>query len=179
MSDAVPPAEQVLLEAPRFRVVRRNYPDQEGAMHVREVIVHPGAVVILPLLDEDRVCLIRNYRVAVHRELIELPAGTRDPSERSLATAQRELTEETGFEAAQWEQLPGFCMSPGILNEQMDVFVARGLTPGSARREPGELIHNLIVTWDEALAMCRDGRIEDAKTLAAFFRYELSRRSAG
>lgn len=176
MPDAVPPPEHVLLESPRFRVVRRSYPDPEGAMHVREVIVHPGAVVILPFLDDHRICLIRNYRIAVHRELVELPAGTRDPSERALATAQRELAEETGFEAAQWEQLPGFCMSPGILNEQMDVFVARGLAPGSARREPGELIHNLIVTWDEALAMCRDGRIEDAKTLAALFRYELSSR---
>jgi ADP-ribose pyrophosphatase len=91
------------------------------------------------------------------------------------ATAARELREETGMTAASWERLPGFCMSPGILNEQMEVFIARGLTAGRADREPGEIIDNYLVSWDEALAMCRDGRIEDAKTLAAILRFQLTR----
>jgi ADP-ribose pyrophosphatase len=109
--------------------------------------------------------LIRNERVAVGKNLIELPAGTIEPPDEPGATAKRELKEETGFTATSWRELPGFYMSPGILCERMHVFVAEGLSAGDPSREAGENIDNLIVPWEEAIAMVLRGDIEDAKTI--------------
>jgi ADP-ribose pyrophosphatase len=132
-------------------------------------------VVVLPLLDGDRVCLIRNERVAVHKMLIELPAGTIDGDEAPQAAAVRELEEETGYTAARWRELPAFYMSPGILNERMHVFVAEGLSAGEPKREDGEIIDNLVVAWDEAMRMAESGEIEDAKTLCALLLWDRMR----
>ncbi len=90
----------------------------------------------------------------------------------------RELREETGFTATRWHELPGFFMSPGILCERMHVFVAEGLTAGDPAREAGEQIDNLIVPWDEALAMIDRGEIEDAKTVAGLLAWDRRRRGA-
>lgn len=160
------PAEEILLETPRFRVIRQARTDSRGQSFVRETVVHPGAVAIVPLLDDGRICLIRNHRVSVGKTLVELPAGTLEPNEGPLATAQRELAEETGFTAAKWEPLGEFFMSPGILSERMHLFVARELTDGAARPEVGEDIDRFLGSWDEALAMIDRGEIEDAKTVA-------------
>jgi ADP-ribose pyrophosphatase len=126
----------------------------------------------LPLLDDGRVCLVRNYRVAVEQTLVELPAGTLDRDEPPVATAARELSEETGYTAGRIEPFAQFFMSPGILNERMHVFVASGLAPGTAALEAGEEIETFIVPWEEALAMVEDGRIQDAKTVAAILLYD-------
>ncbi|MEQ8210151.1 MAG: NUDIX hydrolase [Lacipirellulaceae bacterium] len=169
-----PHPERLLLETARFRVVERYQPTREGEPDaVRQVVLHPGAAVILPLLDDGRICLIRNLRVAVGKELIELPAGTLDPGEPPLETAQRELQEETGYTAEHWRELPGFFMSPGILNERMHVFVAEGLTAGHHAREAGEQIENSLVDADEAIAMVRRGEIEDAKSVATLLMWNL------
>jgi len=167
-----PPDDKLLLATLRFRVVERQAPSAGGGTVARQVVLHPGAVVLIPLVDEERVCLIRNERIAVGKTLIELPAGTLEPPEPPATTAIRELKEETGFTAAHWRELPGFFMSPGILNERMHVFVAEGLTAGDPAREAGENIDNLIVPWDEALAMIDRGEIEDAKTIAALLMWE-------
>jgi ADP-ribose pyrophosphatase len=161
-----------LLVTRRFRVVRHVQTGPDGAEHVKETIQHPGAVAILPLLDGDRVCLIRNYRIAVGKTLIELPAGTLEPGEDPAATAGRELIEETGYRAERLEKLCEFSMSPGILNERMHLYAAYGLTAGPTAREPGETIENLVVAWDEAMRMVFDGRIEDAKTLVGLLYYD-------
>ena len=144
--------------------------------HIRETVQHPGAVAILPLLDDGRVCLIRNFRTAVGQTLIELPAGTLEPPEAPEATARRELEEETGYRAETIEPLCQFFMSPGILNERMYVYLATGLTPGPTRLEEGEQIETWLVPWAEALAMADDGRIQDAKTLTALFWYDRRRK---
>ena len=167
MSDA-----EVLLKTGRFTVIRREYATPDGCKHVRESVQHPGAVVVLPLLEDARVCLIRNYRHAVEQTLVELPAGTLEPNEDPIRTAARELEEETGYRAGAIEPLCQFFMSPGILNERMHVYLATGLTPGPSRLEPGEQIEPLLVPWSEALAMAEDGRIQDAKTLVALFFYD-------
>lgn len=164
-----------LLNARRFRVVRVKKTSSSGADHEREVIRHPGSVVVLPLLEDGRICLIRNYRAAVDEELIELPAGTLEPHEPPLDCAERELTEETGYTARHCEPLCDFFAAPGILDEHMHLFVASGLDAGSPCREPGEEIENLLVTWDEALAMVRDGRIHDAKTICGLLYYHTFR----
>lgn len=155
----------VLLVASRFTVVRESYRTSAGGLKTREIVRHPGAVVILPLLDDGRVCLIRNYRISVKQTLIELPAGTLEPGEDPILNAERELAEETGYRAAKLEQLHAFYLSPGILDERMHLFLATGLTAGETAREAGEEIENLVVPWDEAVQMAVDGRIQDAKSI--------------
>lgn len=160
---------RVLLETSRFRVVEHDAPTGAGGARSRQVVEHPGATVILPLLGEgqdQRVVLIRNYRIAVGRTLVELPAGTLEPGEPPLETAQRELTEETGYTATRWTTLPGLLMSPGILHEQMHAFIAEGLQSGPPRREAGEEIENLVVPVGDAIEMVRRGDVVDAKTVA-------------
>src|SRR5207249_563268 len=96
----------------------------DGRPYRRDVVLHPGAVVILPLLDGGRVVLLRNHRHAVGRELWEVPAGTLEPPEPPEACAARELTEETGYRARKWTKLSEFYPSPGVLSEKMYLFAA-------------------------------------------------------
>lgn len=166
-----------LLVSRRFRVVRHRQLLSDGREHIRDTVQHPGAVAILPLVDDDHVCLIRNYRIAVDKTLIELPAGTLETGEDPAITAARELIEETGYRAQQVEKLREFTMSPGILNERMHLYLARGLTSGATALEAGEEIETFVVSWDEALQMAYDGTIEDAKTLVGLMHYDYLRRS--
>jgi ADP-ribose pyrophosphatase len=168
----MPVHDEVLLVSQRFRVVRRSYIGPSGQTLTRDAILHPGAVVILPLLADQRVCLIRNYRAAVERTLIELPAGTLDHNEDPLEAASRELIEETGFIAGRIEPLCEFFMSPGILHERMHLVLASELAPGPASPEPGEEIETLIVPWSQAVQMALDGTIQDAKTMTALLYYD-------
>lgn len=163
---------EVLLQTRRFDVIRQSYLTADGRRHTREIVRHPGAVTILPLMSDDRVCLIRNYRAAVGRTLIELPAGTLESGEDPADTARRELQEETGYSAATVTKLCEFFMSPGILRERMAVFLATDLTPGEPRLESGEQIEPLVVTWAEAIKLVAASQIEDAKTLAALLWYD-------
>jgi ADP-ribose pyrophosphatase len=169
------PNPKVLLQASRFRVVQHEQLLKNGKSVTREVVVHPGAVTILPLLEGDRVCMIRNFRVAVGKTLIELPAGTIDDQEPPQQTAVRELQEETGYTAGRWRELPAFYMSPGILNERMHLFVAEKLIEGQSAREAGEEIDNLIVPWSEAVAMALRGEIQDAKSLVGILQWDYLR----
>jgi ADP-ribose pyrophosphatase len=161
----------ILFQGQRFRVERAVQTMADGSRHQREVVRHPGAVVILPLLDDVRICFVRNYRVAVGQTLIELPAGTLEPDEDPAQTALRELAEETGYRAGRLEHLLTFCMSPGILDEQMHFYLATALQPGPMALEAGEDIEPLLCTWAEALAMVRRGEIHDAKTLVGLLYY--------
>jgi ADP-ribose pyrophosphatase len=173
MSETHPGAQgRLLLSTSRFDVVEVQHQTRDGNLATRQIVRHPGAVVILPLLDADRVCLIRNQRVAASKTLIELPAGTIDPPESPSDTAKRELREETGFTAKNWRALPAFYTSPGILTERMFPFVADGLVEGHHAREPGEQIENLIVTWTKAIALAESGEIEDGKTLATLLLWD-------
>ncbi len=162
----------IIFRARRFQIERVVQVGRNGAEHVREIVRHPGAVVVLPFLDDGRVVLVRNYRVAVKERLVELPAGTIDSGEDPLATAMRELAEETGYNAGNMELLLTFCMSPGILDEKMHLFLATALTAGEMALEPGEDINPFVCTWDEALSMVRRGEIRDAKTLVGLLYYE-------
>jgi ADP-ribose pyrophosphatase len=163
---------RLLFKGSRFNVVEVDQRTASGQLRPRQFVQHPGAVIILPLLEGDRVCLIRNERPAVGKKLIELPAGTIDPPEPPRETAPRELKEETGYTAREWRELPGFYMSPGILSERMHVFVAEGLTAGDHAREEGENIDNLIVPWEEAMRMVECGEIEDAKSIAVLLLWD-------
>lgn len=164
--------ERTLLEAARFRVDRLSQKFSDGRLVERDVIKHPGAVVILPLLDDGRICLIRNYRLAVGQWLLELPAGTLEPGEQPQTTAERELIEETGYRATTVTPLCEFFMSPGILHERMHAFVARGLVEGETARETGELIINHLVTPEQIDDLLRNQKIQDAKSIATLLYYQ-------
>lgn len=126
----------------------------------------------MPLLDDGRVVFVRNYRAAVDETLIELPAGTLDRAEDPQLTAKRELAEETGYRAGNIKHLLTFCMSPGILDEKMHLFLATSLTAGKMDLEAGEDIQPFSCTWEEAMAMVRRGEIHDAKSLVGLLYYE-------
>jgi ADP-ribose pyrophosphatase len=162
---------EILFRGRRFCVERVVQTMPDATRHIREVVRHPGAVVILPLLDDGRVCFVRNYRVAVAETLIELPAGTLEPDEDPAETAIRELAEETGYRADRLDHLITFCMSPGILDEQMHLYLAQSLRPGAMALEAGEDLEPLLCTWEEALEMVRRGEIRDAKTLVGLLYY--------
>lgn len=170
---------RTLCETHRFKVVEQVVPQVDGPPASCQYVVHPGAVAILPLVDEDHICLIRSRRLTVGKTLIEVPAGTREPDESPLETARRELEEETGYQATDWEPLAEFFTSPGTLTERMYIFVARDLKPGEPHREPNEEIENLVVSWQEAFAMLERGDIQDGKTIVALLSYERRRVSGG
>jgi ADP-ribose pyrophosphatase len=165
--------EECLLKCDRFRVVRARRVDPNGVEQERAVIRHPGAVTILPFVDEHHLCLIKNYRISVDRVLVELPAGTLEAGEDPALTAERELAEETGYRARRWRRLQEFYLSPGILDERMHVFAAEDLQSGPPAREAGESIENWVVSWSVALDMIRRGEIQDAKTIVALLAYQL------
>ncbi len=154
-----------LLRSERFRVERLAFETPAGESISKDVVRHPGSVAIVPLLDDGRICLIRNHRVTVGQTLIEIPAGTMEPPEPPLECARRELIEETGFRAKEMKLISRFFPAPGILDEEMHLFLATGLEAGPAAREAGEMIENHIVTVPEALALLADGHLNDAKTM--------------
>ncbi|RME38606.1 MAG: NUDIX hydrolase [Planctomycetota bacterium] len=164
---------ETLLETPRFRVERRRYAGEDGRPIERYIVVHPGAVVILPLLDDGRVVLIRQRREGVEADLWELPAGTLEPDEDPKEAARRELEEETGFAAGRIDPLAFFYTSPGICTERMHAYVARGLSPGPQRLDRGECIRPVPLPLVEVRRMMREGAIEDGKTLAVLGLYFL------
>lgn len=157
-------AEQ-LFKSRIFSVERLSYRTPGGVAMQRDVVRHPGSVAIVPVLDDGRICLIRNHRVTVNETLIEIPAGTMEPPEPALKCAHRELIEETGYRADKMQLLKSFYPAPGILDERMHLYLATSLHQGNPAREAGEQIENYIVTFDEAKRLVNDGTIKDAKTM--------------
>jgi len=151
------------------------YPADDGSTIVRDFVVHPGAVVILPQLDQGRLVLIRNLRRAAEAELWELPAGTMEVGEHPLATARRELEEETGYISGRIEPFIEFFATPGFCTERMHCFVASELTPSKQNLERGEQIRVEIVEADWARRAILDGTIRDGKTIAVLGAYFLKK----
>lgn len=165
-------APETVFKGAKFRLERHDVPTRDGKPRRYDLIVHPGSAVVLPILDDGRVLLIRNYRFAVDQDLLELPAGTLDPPETPLACARRELAEETGYQARRLDPLLSFYSTPGICTEHMHAFLATELISGEAALEPGERIKNTAMELDEALRAIADGRITDAKTILTLLYYD-------
>lgn len=163
--------ETVVFTADRYNVSTVKYPGPDGQIYARDVIRHPGAVVLLPITADNRIVLIHNYRVSLDRYLLEVPAGTMERGELPEVTARRELTEETGYVAGKLEHRRTFYASPGICDEAMHLFVATDLIESRPEREDYEQIENRLATWEEVRSWMQDGSIQDAKTLIALFDY--------
>ncbi len=138
----------------------------DGSTGAREYIRHPGAVAIVPLFDDGRVLLERQFRYPHGREFIEIPAGKLEPGEPHLDTAKRELLEETGYVAQEWTRLGVIHTAIAYTDEAIELFVARKLSKRERNLDDGEFLEILTVDFSEAIAMVRDGRITDAKSVA-------------
>ncbi len=142
-----------------------------ASRHTFQVIRHPGGAGILPVHDDGSVSLIRQLRPAIGQHLIEIPAGRLAPGEEPLLCAERELLEETGLRAAEFIPLGHIYSSPGVFDEVIHLYAARNLTEGMAQPEDDEEIELFRIGFQEAKAMVADGRINDAKTVAAIARW--------
>jgi 8-oxo-dGTP pyrophosphatase MutT (NUDIX family) len=141
-----------------------------------EIVRHPGGAAAVALDDQDRVCLLRQYRHATGGWLWELPAGKLEPGETAFGTAQRELVEEAGVEADEWTELGPMHSSPGILTELIQLYLACNLRPAAQSHETHEIIEIHWIGRTQALHWCLDGTITDAKTLVGLFRAEALRK---
>jgi ADP-ribose pyrophosphatase len=139
---------------------------ESGQRAVREVVEHPGAVAILAF-DGERLAMVRQWRQAARAQLLEIPAGTREPGEKPLLTAQRELAEECGLAAASWEEGPSFFTAPGFSTELLTVFLATDLLPVEAESPDDEALERSWLPLADAVAAIDAGTIRDAKSLVA------------
>jgi len=137
----------------------------DGHVAPREYLRHPGAVLVVPVLDDARLVLERQYRYPLRASFIEFPAGKIDPGEDILACAQRELREETGYTASEWTYLGGFHNAVGYCDEKIEVYLARGLQHEGAASDDGEVLEIFTATLDEVLAWIAEARVTDVKTI--------------
>jgi ADP-ribose pyrophosphatase len=161
------PERRVIYRGRKLDLALQSVVLADGSQAEREVVVHRGAVALVPMVDADHVCLVENQRYAVGKVLLEVPAGTIDPGETPEQTAERELGEETGYIAGRMVRVRDWFVSPGVFSERMYLFLCEDLRPGPTRHQLDECLKPIIVRWDEALRMVYDGRVADAKTMLA------------
>jgi len=154
-----------------FTLQRDQVIEPSGVKATREIIVHPGSVVVLPVLPDGRIVMIRQYRYAAGQYLWELVAGHKEPGEDPEEGARRELEEETGYSAKKFTKLLDIYPSPGLLGEKMDIFLAEGLKKGKARPEADEKITQRIMTLSEIEGWMQSGKICDSKSVAGILYY--------
>jgi ADP-ribose pyrophosphatase len=152
-----------------FQMYRDKVRLPDGSQAMRDYIRHPGAVAIVALDGDGGVLLERQHRYPLHRDFIEIPAGKLDPGEEHLATAKRELLEETGYHAAEWTRLGLIHNAIGYSDEGIELWLATGLEKREAQLDEGEFLEVFTLPFKEALAMATDGRISDVKTIVGLF----------
>lgn len=163
---------EIIHEGRKIKVAIDTSVGPDGETIRRDLIVHPGAVVILPVIDRDHICLLKNFRFVIDETLWEVPAGTLEPGEPIEDAAKRELLEETGYVAKSWRYLSFYYSSPGLLDEKLHLYVAEDLTPGPPQPEADEELEPVTVKWADALKMTLDGTIKDAKTATAILLWD-------
>jgi ADP-ribose pyrophosphatase len=173
--DAPAPDRRVIYQGRKIDLALQAVRLADGSTAEREVVVHRGAVALLPMIDRDHVCLLKNYRYTVDRTLWEVPAGTIDAGESPDETAPRELTEETGYVAGRITRLADWLVSPGVMTERMYLYLCEDLRPGPTSHQPDERLEPVIVPWAEAVSMVEDGRIEDAKSILTILLWDRRR----
>jgi len=162
---------KMIYKGPIFGVRRDEVLEPTGVRTRREVITHPGSVVVLPVLADNRLLLIQQYRYATKTFLWELVAGRMDPGESVKRAAARELREETGYRARKFSVFLDVFPTPGFLEERMYILLAEGLTPGPAQPEDDEKIISRSFTIDELKQMMKTGKLRDAKSIAGILYY--------
>lgn len=154
-----------LLKGHFLHVVRDTVRLPDGAEATREFVLHPGAVMVIALLDDGQLVLERQYRHPMQRVMIEFPAGKLDAGEASLVCAQRELLEETGYQAREWAWAGRLAPTIAYSDELIDIWFARGLSLGERRLDAGEFLDVISATPQQLQTWCRTGEVIDSKTL--------------
>jgi len=162
---------KTIYKGPAFGIRRDELLEPGGVRTTRELVTHPGSVVVLPVLPDGRVVLIRQYRHAARQFLWELVAGRVDEGESPRKAAARELIEETGYRARQFRAFLDFFPSPGFLEERMHILLAEGLTEGQATPEADEKITNRSFAQKELEQMIQQRTIRDGKTISGLLFY--------
>ncbi len=158
-----------LYEGRTFRLVSEQVALDNGVTTELDIIRHPGASAIVPMIASDQILLLQQYRHAVGGNLWEIPAGTFDGDEDPLVCAQRELTEETGYRADMWQKLGAITPVPGYSDECIHIFYAADMTPVEQHLDVDEIIEVHTFDFQEALDMIYAGAIRDSKTIAGLF----------
>jgi ADP-ribose pyrophosphatase len=174
-------SSKTIFRGPIFSLVSEEVVEPQNICVRRDIIRHPGAIVVLAVDDSKGapwVLLERQFRYAAEAFLWELPAGRIEPGENKLAAAKRELLEETGFTANKWRKALWFYPSPGFLDETMNVFLAQGLKPGKAQPEEDERIAVRFFPLQQAVQMAMSGKIIDGKSIASILWLENKLRSS-
>jgi len=163
---------KVIYKGRVFELRHERVAEPDGIVTLRDIVVHPGSVVALPVFPNGTALLVRQYRHAVGRYLWELVAGSMDhPGESAVVAARRELHEEAGYSARRWRKLLDYFPSPGLLSERMHIFLATDLTAGVAQPEDDERITARRFRWQEIDRMIQSGTISDGKSLAGLLYY--------
>ena len=158
---------EIIFKGAVFDVERERLREENGIEIIREVVRHPGGAGALPLFDDGRVALVKQYRHPARRELLEIPAGRIEYGETPEMCAAREMEQETGFRAGRIEKLAEFYTTPGFCEEKLHVYLATDLTPSSQSLDHDELIEVVYLPLAEAARMVERGGIEDSKTIIA------------
>jgi ADP-ribose pyrophosphatase len=162
---------QVIFNGMLLTVLKDDVLLENGAMSVREHVLHPGAVAVVPVTNDGKVILVEQYRYPIKQKLLEIPAGKFDkPGEDILECAKRELEEETGYKAASYTYLGYIHTTPGFSNEIIHLYLAQGLTPGQSNPDEDEILEIRIEDFNTVVEKCINGEITDAKTIAGILR---------
>ena len=161
-----------------FDVVVEKVTLPNGVIKDREIVRHPGAAAMVPVLDDGKIVLIRQYRHAVGQFLWEIPAGTLEPDEDPIGCARRELVEETGYEATRFDKLAEILPAPGYTDEHIHIFLVTGLKFVQQKLEDDEVLRIQPTPLNTALEMIRQGEIQDAKTIAGLLLTSLKNRES-
>jgi ADP-ribose diphosphatase len=162
---------EMIYQGKVFGLRRDEVLEPSGLRATREVITHPGSVVVLPVLPDGRIVMIRQYRHATRQYLWELVAGRKEPEETPKQGAARELLEETGYRAKRFKVFLDVFPTPGFLEERMYLLLAEGLTAGEAQPEEDEKIEVRAYRLKELKQMIKSGRLRDAKSIAGILYY--------
>lgn len=133
----------------------------------RDCVIHPGAVAVVPITSSKEIIMVKQYRYPVGEVLYEIPAGKLDKGEDPLVCGRRELEEETGHKAKNWEKIMTFYTAPGFADEKMHLYLASDLEEASACPDPDEIIEYEKIPWDKAFNMLKEGAIKDVKTIVS------------
>jgi len=159
-------SEEIVYDGKLIKVVKEMVRLPDGRERPREIVRHPGAVALVPVDKEGNLLLVRQYRRAAGKVLLEIPAGTREPGEDAEKCAQRELREEIGYNAGKIEHMGGFYSAPGFCTEYLECYLLTDLTEGRDDADDDEDIEVVSLSAEDALEAIRSGEICDAKSIA-------------
>jgi ADP-ribose pyrophosphatase len=160
---------QIIHRGRVYNLIRENVTLDNGVITDMEFIEHPGATAIIPMLNESRILLLKQYRHALRKYIWEIPAGTIDPRESVINCAKRELIEETGYSAEQWQKLGEMTPVPGYSDERIHIYLATDLQPAVQNLDKDEIINVHEMEFNEAMEMVNAGKIQDAKSITGLF----------